>query len=33
MDWSDVFAVARCVSQPTEIDFQEGWMNGEAEIV
>jgi hypothetical protein len=33
MNWSDVQDEARKVSEPNLGDFQEGWMNGEKEIV
>jgi len=31
MNWSDVVKVAECVT-PAEIDFQDGWFNGEYEV-
>ena len=33
MNWTDVEASARCVKNPMEVDFHEGWVNGEAEVV
>lgn len=34
MNWSDVEAFATKVNDPTEeIDYQEGWVNGEKEVV
>lgn len=34
MDWDDVKQFATKVEQPDkEVDFQEGWINGEKEIV
>jgi hypothetical protein len=33
MNWSDVLGDAVRVEDGREIDFQEGWVNGEAEIV
>jgi len=32
MDWRDVMSVARMVKAPSA-DYQEGWVNGEKEIV
>lgn len=32
MDWEEVACDAQCIQGP-EIDFQEGWVNGEAEVV
>jgi len=32
MNWEDVVDKAVCVESP-ETDFQEGWVNGEAEVV
>jgi hypothetical protein len=33
MDWSDVVRVAQPVQEATEVDYQEGWMNGDKQIV
>lgn len=33
MNWSDVVGVAVKVDEPTKVDFEEGWVNGDAEIV
>jgi hypothetical protein len=33
MNWSDVADVAIQVESPPEIDYQEGWVNGEKEVV
>lgn len=33
MNWSDVVDVAIQVESPSEIDYQDGWVNGEKEIV
>jgi hypothetical protein len=34
MDWSDVVAYAVKVENPTKkVDFQEGWLNGEKEVI
>lgn len=33
MDWIDVVDSARCITRDLRTDFQEGWMNGEAEVV
>lgn len=33
MDWSDVCDVAHQVRSPSEIDYQEGWINGMKELV
>ena len=32
MYWAEVADSAKCV-QPASIDFEEGWVNGEAEVV
>ncbi|WP_287790925.1 hypothetical protein [Atlantibacter sp.] len=32
MNWSDVQHAARCVT-PSEVDYQEGWVNGEKSVV
>ncbi len=32
MDWEDIRHAAKCVKQ-SSTDFQEGWVNGDAEIV
>jgi hypothetical protein len=32
MDWEDVAADAQCI-QGASIDFEDGWCNGEAEVV
>ena len=32
MNWSDVKDVAKMISSP-EIDYQEGWMNGDYEVI
>lgn len=31
MNWSDVQHAAKCVS-PGDVDFQEGWVNGDKEV-
>jgi hypothetical protein len=31
MNWSDVMHAARCVT-PGDIDFQEGWVNGDKDV-
>lgn len=33
MNWSDVWNCAEMVQAPQEVNFQEGWMNGDKEIV
>jgi len=33
MNWEDVKSEARLVEQSSECDFQEGWMNGDKEII
>jgi hypothetical protein len=33
MNWSEVSEIARQVSAPTLPDYQEGWMNGDKEII
>lgn len=33
MDWDDVKFFARLVSPPDDVDFQDGWVNGEIEII
>ena len=33
MNWVDVASVATMVQGPAPIDFQEGWCNGEKEVV
>lgn len=33
MDWSDVQAHARMVEPAADADYQEGWVNGEKEVV
>lgn len=33
MNWDDVVGDAIQVSPPTEVDYQEGWVNGEWEII
>ncbi len=33
MNWEDVEKYSSQVSKPEQIDFQEGWVNGEKEIV
>jgi hypothetical protein len=32
MNWTDVSAHAQC-HKPSEVDWQEGWVNGEKEVV
>jgi hypothetical protein len=32
MNWSDVQYAARCVSAGDDVDFQEGWVNGDKEV-
>ena len=32
MDWDDVSRVAVLVKPPADLDFQEGWLNGEKRI-
>jgi len=31
MNWSDVQHAAKCIS-PGDVDFQDGWVNGEKEV-
>lgn len=33
MNWKDVKSYAACVVTPPEVDFQEGWVNGDKEII
>ena len=33
MDWCDVEASARCVRTAGRTDFEDGWINGEVEVV
>ena len=33
MDWSDVKSTARKVITGDEVDYQEGWVNGDKEVV
>lgn len=33
MNWKDVKAHAVCVKAPSPPDFQEGWINGDKEVV
>lgn len=33
MNWSEVCHVAKRHSEPDPVDFQEGWVNGDKEIV
>ena len=33
MNWSDVSQFARQISPARDVDFQEGWMNGERKVV
>lgn len=33
MDWDDVKAHAKKVTDNKDVDFQEGWVNGEKEVV
>lgn len=33
MDWSDVYSQAVMVKEPDKVDHQEGWVNGEYEVV
>jgi hypothetical protein len=33
MNWSDVADIAIQVESPPEIDYQDGWVNGEKEVV
>ena len=33
MDWDDVKAHAKKVTDNKDVDFQEGWINGEKEVV
>jgi hypothetical protein len=34
MDWSDVqHAATLAVPRPDEVDFQEGWVNGEKDVI
>lgn len=33
MNWSDVQHAARCVSAAGDVDYQEGWVNGDKSVV
>jgi len=33
MDWDDVKAWATKVEEEPDVDYQEGWVNGEKEVV
>lgn len=33
MDWDDVASRAQCVEDPGSVDYQEGWTNGDWEVV
>lgn len=33
MNWDDVAKCAVCVRKPPAVDYQEGWVNGEREII
>ena len=33
MNWKDVVLQAQIVSEDREIDYQEGWINGDQEII
>lgn len=33
MDWKDVVLQAQIVNEDRKVDYQEGWINGEQEII
>lgn len=33
LDWEDIAGIAELVSEPPQVDFQEGWLNGDKKLV
>lgn len=33
LGWEDIAGIAELVSEPTQVDFQEGWLNGAKKLV
>jgi len=33
MDWKDVKPYAKMVTSPDEVDYEEGWVNGDCDVV